>query len=103
MRDDGSTPSKFYNQEGNIVMADNQSGDFDISVENHEGSRLERRLASFDDKYNIFVSNKSFTSYLGSEELRSFKITDYIHPDDVESLRSLLKISLLRGAKKFSV
>ena len=83
MRDDGSTPSKFYNQEGNIVMADNQSGDFDISVENHEGSRLERRLASFDDKYNIFVSNKSFTSYLGSEELRSFKITDYIHPDDV--------------------
>lgn len=46
MRDDGSTPSKFYNQEGNIVMADNQSGDFDISVENHEGSRLERRLAS---------------------------------------------------------
>ena len=37
MRDDGSTPSKFYNQEGNIVMADNQSGDFDISVENHEG------------------------------------------------------------------
>lgn len=84
-------------------MADNQSGDFDISVENHEGSRLERRLASFDDKYNIFVSNKSFTSYLGSEELRSFKITDYIHPDDVESLRSLLKISLLRGAKKFSV
>ena len=32
MRDDGSTPSKFYNQEGNIVMADNQSGDFDISL-----------------------------------------------------------------------
>ena len=83
-------------------MADNQSGDFDISVENHEGSRLERRLASFDDKYNIFVSNKSFTSYLGSEELRSFKITDYIHPD-LNHLRSLLKISLLRGAKKFSV
>lgn len=65
MRDDGSTPSKFYNQEGNIVMADNQSGDFDISVENHEGSRLERRLASFDDKYNIFVSNKALQVILG--------------------------------------
>ena len=72
-------------------MADNQSGDFDISVENHEGSRLERRLASFDDKYNIFVSNKSFTSYLGSEELRSFKITDYIHPDDVESFKKFVE------------
>ena len=80
MRDDGSTPSKFYNQEGNIVMADNQSGDFDISVENHEGSRLERRLASFDDKYNILVIK-----------------------DGKASIKSLLKISLLRGEKKFSV
>ena len=59
-----------------MVMADNQSGAFDLGVENHEGCRLERRLASFDDKYNVFVSNKKFTSYLGSEELRSFKITD---------------------------
>lgn len=65
MRDDGSTPSKFYNQEGNIVMADNQSGDFDISVENHEGSRLERRLASFDDKYNILSLTKDLQVILG--------------------------------------
>ena len=100
MRDDGSTPSKFYNQEGNIVMADNQSGDFDISVENHEGSRLERRLASFDDKYNIFVSNKSFTSYLGSEELRSFKITDYIHPDDVESFKKFVEDKSFTGGEE---
>lgn len=78
-------------------MADNQSGDFDISVENHEGSRLERRLASFDDKYNIFVSNKSFTSYLGSEELRSFKITDYIHPDDVESFKKFVEDKSFTG------
>lgn len=78
-------------------MADNQSGDFDISVENHEGSRLERRLASFDDKYNIFVSNKSFTSYLGSEELRSFKITDYIHPDDVESFKKFVEDKSFMG------
>ena len=41
-------------------MADNQSGDFDISVENHEGSRLERRLASFDDKYKVIVVTSSF-------------------------------------------
>ena len=78
-------------------MADNQSGDFDISVENHEGSRLERRLASFDDKYNIFVSNKSFTSYLGSDELRSFKITDYIHPDDVESFKKFVEDKSFTG------
>ena len=100
MRDDGSTPSKFYNQEGNIVMADNQSGDFDISVENHEGSRLERRLASFDDKYNIFVSNKRFTSYLGSEALRSFKITDYIHPDDVESFKKFVEDKSFTGGEE---
>lgn len=81
-------------------MADNQSGDFDISVENHEGSRLERRLASFDDKYNIFVSNKSFTSYLGSEELRSFKITDYIHPDDVESFKKFVEDKSFTGGKE---
>lgn len=81
-------------------MADNQSGDFDISVENHEGSRLERRLASFDDKYNIFVSNKSFTSYLGSEELRSFKITDYIHPDDVESFKKFVEDKSFTGSEE---
>lgn len=81
-------------------MADNQSGDFDISVENHEGSRLERRLASFDDKYNIFVSNKSFTSYLGSEELRSFKITDYIHPDDVESFKKFAEDKSFTGGEE---
>lgn len=81
-------------------MADNQSGDFDISVENHEGSRLERRLASFDDKYNIFVSNKSFTSYLGSEELRSFKITDYIHPDDVESFKKFVEDKSFTGGEE---
>ena len=81
-------------------MADNQSGDFDISVENHEGSRLERRLASFDDKYNIFVSNKSFTSYLGSEELRSFKITDYIHPDDVESFKKFVEDKSFMGGEE---
>lgn len=81
-------------------MADNQSGDFDISVENHEGSRLERRLASFDDKYNIFVFNKSFTSYLGSEELRSFKITDYIHPDDVESFKKFVEDKSFTGGEE---
>ena len=81
-------------------MADNQSGDFDISVENHEGSRLERRLASFDDKYNIFVSNKSFTSYLGSEELRSFKITDYIHPNDVESFKKFVEDKSFTGGEE---
>lgn len=81
-------------------MADNQSGDFDISVENYEGSRLERRLASFDDKYNIFVSNKSFTSYLGSEELRSFKITDYIHPDDVESFKKFVEDKSFTGGEE---
>ena len=81
-------------------MADNQSGDFDISVENHDGSRLERRLASFDDKYNIFVSNKSFTSYLGSEELRSFKITDYIHPDDVESFKKFVEDKSFTGGEE---
>ena len=81
-------------------MADNQSGDFDISVENHEGSRLERRLASFDDKYNIFVSNKSFTSYLGSEELRSFKITDYIHPDDVEAFKKFVEDKSFTGGEE---
>lgn len=81
-------------------MADNQSGDFDISVENHEGSRLERRLASFDDKYNIFVSNKSFTSYLGSEELRNFKITDYIHPDDVESFKKFVEDKSFMGGEE---
>ena len=81
-------------------MADNQSGDFDISVENHEGSRLERILASFDDKYNIFVSNKSFTSYLGSEELRSFKITDYIHPDDVESFKKFVEDKSFTGGEE---
>lgn len=81
-------------------MADNQSGDFDISVENHEGSRLERRLASFDDKYNIFVSNKSVTSYLGSEELRSFKITDYIHPDDVESFKKFVEDKSFTGGEE---
>lgn len=81
-------------------MADNQSGDFDISVEDHEGSRLERRLASFDDKYNIFVSNKSFTSYLGSEELRSFKITDYIHPDDVESFKKFVEDKSFTGGEE---
>lgn len=81
-------------------MADNQSGDFDISVENHEGSRLERRLASFDDKYNIFVSNKSFTSYLGSEELRNFKITDYIHPDDVESFKKFVEDKSFTGGEE---
>lgn len=81
-------------------MADNQSGDFDISVENHEGSRLERRLASFDDKYNIVVSNKSFTSYLGSEELRSFKITDYIHPDDVESFKKFVEDKSFTGGEE---
>lgn len=81
-------------------MADNQRGDFDISVENHEGSRLERRLASFDDKYNIFVSNKSFTSYLGSEELRSFKITDYIHPDDVESFKKFVEDKSFTGGEE---
>lgn len=81
-------------------MSDNQSGDFDISVENHEGSRLERRLASFDDKYNIFVSNKSFTSYLGSEELRSFKITDYIHPDDVESFKKFVEDKSFTGGEE---
>lgn len=81
-------------------MADNQSGDFDISVENHEGSRLEIRLASFDDKYNIFVSNKSFTSYLGSEELRSFKITDYIHPDDVESFKKFVEDKSFTGGEE---
>ena len=81
-------------------MADNQSGDFDISVENHEGSRLERRLASFDDKYNIFVSNKSFTSYLGSEELRSFKIKDYIHPDDVESFKKFVEDKSFTGGEE---
>ena len=81
-------------------MADNQSGDFDISVENHEGSRLERRLVSFDDKYNIFVSNKSFTSYLGSEELRSFKITDYIHPDDVESFKKFVEDKSFTGGEE---
>lgn len=81
-------------------MADNQSGDFVISVENHEGSRLERRLASFDDKYNIFVSNKSFTSYLGSEELRSFKITDYIHPDDVESFKKFVEDKSFTGGEE---
>lgn len=81
-------------------MADNQSGNFDISVENHEGSRLERRLASFDDKYNIFVSNKSFTSYLGSEELRSFKITDYIHPDDVESFKKFVEDKSFTGGEE---
>lgn len=81
-------------------MADNQSGDFDISVENHEGSRLERRLASFDDKYNIFVSNKSFTSYLGSEELRSFKITDYIHPDDAESFKKFVEDKSFTGGEE---
>ena len=81
-------------------MADNQSGDFDISVENHEGSRLERRLASFDDKYNIFVSNKSFTSYLGSEELRSFKITDYINPDDVESFKKFVEDKSFTGGEE---
>ena len=81
-------------------MADNQSGDFDISVENHEGSRLERRLASFDDKYNIFVSNKRFTSYLGSEELRSFKIMDYIHPDDVESFKKFVEDKSFTGGEE---
>lgn len=81
-------------------MADNQSGNFDISVENHESSRLERRLASFDDKYNIFVSNKSFTSYLGSEELRSFKITDYIHPDDVESFKKFVEDKSFTGGEE---
>lgn len=81
-------------------MADNQSGDFDHSVENHEGSRLERRLASFDDKYNVFVSNKSFTSYLGSEELRSFKITDYIHPDDVESFKEFVEDKSFTGGEE---
>lgn len=61
---------------------------------------LKEDWASFDDKYNIFVSSKSFTSYLGSEELRSFKITDYIHPDDVESFKKFVEDKSFTGGEE---
>ena len=53
-----------------------------------------------DDNYNIFVSTKSLTSYLGSEELRSFKITDYIHPDDVESFKKFVEDKSFTGGEE---
>ena len=69
-------------------MAENQSTNndiqLDVKVNNH---RFERRIAVFDSNFTIYVANKHFSAYLESENLRCFKITDYLHPGDVEAFK----------------
>ena len=69
-------------------MAENQSTNndiqLDVKVNNH---RFERRIAVFDSNFTIYVANKHFSAYLESDNLRCFKITDYLHPGDVEAFK----------------
>lgn len=69
-------------------MSDNQGANndiqLDVKVNNH---RLERRIAVYDGNFTIYVANKHFSAYLESENLRCFKITDYLHPGDVEAFK----------------
>ena len=44
------------------------------------GEELEHILVSFDENYNIYVSNKRFNDFLDLDEKKTYNILDFIHP-----------------------
>ena len=81
-------------------MAENQSTNndiqLDVKVNNH---RFERRIAVFDSNFTIYVANKHFSAYLESDNLRCFKITDYLHPGDVEAFKKFASEQAEKGGE----
>ncbi len=54
------------------------------------GEDLERMLVSFDENYNLYVSNKRFLRFFGIDDKKEINIVEYIHPADVESFKRYL-------------
>lgn len=47
------------------------------------GDKVERMLVSFDEDYNLYVSNRRFLSFFGLDDKKEINILSYIHPDDI--------------------
>lgn len=50
--------------------------------------RIDKRRAAIDSKYRAFVANKAFTDYFEYEHY--YKLTDFVHPDDLEGLKRFI-------------
>ena len=55
------------------------------------GEEIEHMLVSFDENYNVYVSNKRFTTYLNLDEKKTYNILDFIHPEDADRFKRLVK------------
>ncbi|MDY5805947.1 MAG: hypothetical protein SPM04_00135, partial [Lachnospira sp.] len=54
------------------------------------GEELEHILVSFDENYNIYVSNKRFNDFLDLDEKKTYNILDFIHPEDADRFKILV-------------
>lgn len=52
--------------------------------------KLEKKLATIDDTFNVDAANRSFLSYFESEGVRIFTITDFVHPADVAEFKAFM-------------
>ncbi len=69
-------------------MVDNKEyNDADVIKKYISQNRLEKRIAAINKEYLAFVSNRAFSDYF--EYTRFIKLTEFVHPDEVERLRSL--------------
>ena len=54
------------------------------------GEEIEHMLVSFDENYNVYVSNKRFNAYLNLDEKKTYNILDFIHPEDADRFKILV-------------
>lgn len=52
--------------------------------------RLEKRLATIDEKYNVFVANKAFWAYFENETTRLHRLSDLVHPHEIGEFEAFI-------------
>ena len=71
-------------------MGEESRAFYEMIESKHAPNKLEKKLATIDETFNVDAANRSFLSYFESEGVRIFTMTDFVHPADVEEFKAFV-------------
>ncbi len=82
-------------------MGEESRAFYEMIEEKHAFGKLEKKLATIDETFNVDAANRSFLSYFESDGVRIFTMTDFVHPADVDMFKKFVMDEANTGERLF--
>lgn len=82
-------------------MGEESRAFYEMIEEKHAFGKLEKKLATIDETFNVDAANRSFLSYFESDGVRIFTMTDFVHPADVDMFKKFVMDEANAGERLF--